>query len=154
MEARIYSFALPQRTKEDLMNLSRRAFARVAGAGAAAAVLPSIAVLRPLLAAKSPTSDIVRLSANENPYGPSAAALEAMRLAFAQAWRYPDEAQDALLETIAKLHSVSRDQVLLGDGSSEILKLAAASFTGPSRKVVMASPTFEALGNYARTAGA
>src|SRR6266550_3487326 len=112
MEARIYSFALPQRTKEDLMNLYRRAFARVAGAGAgaAAAVLPSIAVLRPLLAAKSVTSDIVRLSANENPYGPSAAALEAMRLAFAQAWRYPDEAQDELLETIAKLHSVSRDQ--------------------------------------------
>ena len=136
------------------MNLSRRAFARVAGAGAAAAVLPSLAALRPLLAAKSSTSDIVRLSANENPYGPSAAALEAMRLAFTQAWRYPDEAQDALIETLAKLHSVSRDQVLLGDGSSEILKLAAASFTGPSRTLVMASPTFEAIGNYARTAGA
>lgn len=136
------------------MNLSRRAFARVAGAGAAAAVLPPLAFARPLLAAASSTNGIVRLSANENPYGPSASALEAMRAAFAQAWRYPDEAQDALLETIAKLHSVSRDQVLLGDGSSEILKLAAASFTGPSRKVVMASPTFEALGNYARTAGA
>lgn len=136
------------------MNLSRRAFARVAGAGAATAVLPSIAALRPLLAAKSAVSDIVRLSANENPYGPSAAALEAMRLAFAQAWRYPDEAQDELLDTIAKLHSVSRDQVLLGDGSSEILKLAAASFTGPSRKLVMAAPTFEALGTYARAAGA
>jgi histidinol-phosphate aminotransferase len=136
------------------MNLSRRAFARVAGAGAAAAVLPSIAVLRPLLAAKNATSAIVRLSANENPYGPSASAFEAMRLAFAQAWRYPDEAQDALLETIAKLHSVSSDQVLLGDGSSEILKLAAASFTGPSRKLVMAAPTFEAIGTYARAAGA
>src|SRR3954468_10110362 len=110
------------------MNLSRRAFARVAGAGAASAVLPSIAVLRPLLAAKSATNEIVRLSANENPYGPSASGLEAMRLPFAPAWRYPDEAQDELLETIAKLHSVSRDQVLLGDGSSEILKLAAASF--------------------------
>jgi len=136
------------------MNLSRRAFARVAGAGAAAAVLPSISALRPLLAVKSATSDIVRLSANENPYGPSAAALDAMRAAFAQAWRYPDEAQEELLDTIAKLHSVSRDQVLLGDGSSEILKLAAAAFTGPTRKLVMAAPTFEAIGTYARAAGA
>src|SRR5437763_540965 len=131
-----------------MMNLSRRGFTRVDGGGAAAAVLPSISALQPLLAAQNATSDIVRLSANENPYGPSAAALEAMHAASAQAWRYPDEAQDALLETIAKLHSVSRDQVLLGDGSSEILKLAAASFTGPSRKLVMAAPTFEALGTY------
>jgi histidinol-phosphate aminotransferase len=136
------------------MNLSRRAFARVAGAGAAAALLPPLAAMKPLFAATTPTSEVVRLSANENPYGPSAAALQAMRDAFAQAWRYPDEAQDALIDTIAKLHSVSRDQVLLGDGSSEILKLAAASYTGPSRKLVMASPTFEAIGNYARVAGA
>lgn len=136
------------------MNLSRRAFARVAGAGAAAAVLPPLALVKPLFAAPSPKSDIVRLSANENPYGPSSAAIEAMREAFAQAWRYPDETQDALIEMIAKSHSVAHDQVLLGDGSSEILKLAATSFTGPSRKLVMASPTFEAIGNYARTSGA
>jgi histidinol-phosphate aminotransferase len=77
-----------------------------------------------------------------------------MREAFAKAWRYPDEAQDALIDAIANSHSVSRDQVLLGAGSSEILKLAAVSFTGPSRKLVMASPTFEALGTYARAGGA
>jgi len=136
------------------MNLSRRAFARVVGAGAAAAVLPPLVSVKPLLAATPPASDIVRLSANENPYGPSAAAIEAMKAAFAKAWRYPDESQDELIDTIAKSHSVSRDQVLLGDGSSEILKLAAVCYTGPSRKVVMASPTFEAIGTYAKAAGA
>jgi len=136
------------------MNLSRRAFARVVGAGAAAAVLPPLISVKPLFAAPAPASDLIRLSANENPYGPSAAAIEAMKEAFAKVWRYPDESQDALIEAIARLHSVSRDQVLLGDGSSEILKLAAACFTGPSRKVVMASPTFEAIGNYGRAAGA
>ncbi|HXH40295.1 MAG TPA: aminotransferase class I/II-fold pyridoxal phosphate-dependent enzyme [Thermoanaerobaculia bacterium] len=136
------------------MNLSRRAFARVIGAGAAAAVLPPLVTPRPLFAATPPASGGVRLSSNENPYGPSAAALDAMRDAFAKAWRYPDETQDGLIEAIAKSHAVSRDQVLLGDGSSEILKLAAAAFTGPSRKLVMAAPTFEAIGAYARTAGA
>ena len=50
--------------------------------------------------------------------------------------------------------TVERDQVLLGAGSSEILKLAAVSFTGASRKLVMATPTFEAIGTYARAGGA
>lgn len=136
------------------MNLSRRAFARVVGASAVAAVLPPLAAVKPLFAATTPPSDGVRLSANENPYGPSPAAIEAMRDAFARAWRYPDESQDDLINAIAKSHAVSRDQVLLGDGSSEILKLAAVSFTGPSRKLVMAAPTFEAIGAYARTSGA
>lgn len=137
------------------MNLSRRAFARVAGAGAAAAVFSPLVSVKPLLAAPAASAGgEVRLSANENPFGPSTAALEAMRDAFAQAWRYPDEAQEALTAAIAKAHSVAHDQVLLGDGSSEILKVSAAAFTGPSRKLVMASPTFEAIGFSARTAGA
>ena len=43
--------------------------------------------------------------------------------------------------------------MLLGNGSSEILKLCAAAFTGPGRPVVMAAPTFEAIGRYTRAAG-
>ncbi|MGH9420253.1 MAG: pyridoxal phosphate-dependent aminotransferase, partial [Thermoanaerobaculia bacterium] len=136
------------------MNLSRRAFARLAGAGVAAATLPPLALVKPLRAATSPKSEIIRISSNENPYGPSSAALDAMKDAFSKAWRYPDETQDELIDTIAKSHSVAHGQVLLGDGSSEILKLAAVSFTGSSRKIVVASPTFEAIGNYARIAGA
>jgi histidinol-phosphate aminotransferase len=137
------------------MNLSRRAFARAAGAGAAAAVFSPLVSVKPLFAVPPPTvKGGIRLSANENPYGPSPAALDAMREAFAKAWRYPDEAQDALVETIAKSHSVAHDQVLLGDGSSEILKIAAAAFTSPTRKLVMAAPTFEAIGTAARLTGA
>jgi histidinol-phosphate aminotransferase len=68
--------------------------------------------------------------------------------------RYPDDPVDELIATIAKLHDVSPGQVILGDGSSEILKLTAAAFAGPSRRVVMADPTFEAIGSYARAAGA
>ncbi|MEA2238388.1 MAG: histidinol-phosphate aminotransferase [Thermoanaerobaculia bacterium] len=137
------------------MNLSRRAFARAAGAGAAAAVFSPLVFARPLFAVPTaPATGEIRLSANENPYGPSPAALDAMRDALAKTWRYPDESQDALVETIARSHSVSPDQVLLGDGSSEILKLSAAALTGPTRKLVMAAPTFEAIGTGARVAGA
>jgi len=126
--------------------LSRRTFGRLVGTGVLAAALP------PIRLHAAPAS--VRLSANENPYGPSASALDAMRDSMRLAWRYPDEAADALVETIARLHNVSADQIILGDGSSEILKLAAAAFSSPSRKVVMADPTFEAIGAYGRAAGA
>lgn len=129
------------------MDLSRRDAARLL---AFAAVAPK------LLAQPAPRSrgTGVRLSANENPYGPPVSAVGAMREALAVGFRYPDEATDELISTIAEINSVSPDQVILGDGSSEILKLTAAAFSNPSRKVVIADPTFEAIGAYARAAGA
>jgi histidinol-phosphate aminotransferase len=130
--------------------LSRRSFAQLVTAGAAAAALP----VPPLLAAVPAPESVVRLSANENPYGPSAAALQAVRDALPLAWRYPDEAAEELADAIAAHHSVPVDHVLVGDGSSEILKLAALAFSGSGRRVAMAVPTFEALAIYARAAHA
>lgn len=134
-------------------SLSRRGFVQILGAGAAAA---AVRPLWPAALAQLPATatGVVRLSSNENPYGPPAAALNAIRRAFDQVWRYPDEAADALVAELAKLHAVPGDHILLGNGSSEILRLAAAAFTGPGKPVVMADPTFEAVGRYARTAGA
>ena len=70
------------------------------------------ATFRPLLAATLPPSPpargIVRLSANENPYGPFPAALRAMREALSLAWRYPDEAVGELVADLAALHGVPK----------------------------------------------
>ncbi len=132
--------------------LSRRDLGRLLGIGAVAATLPPLFTQNP--APRRSRRGGIRLSANENPYGPSASAASAMRDAMRLVNRYPDDAQDELVATIAKLHDVSADHVILGDGSSEILKLTAAAFSGPTRKVVMADPTFEAIGAYAGAAGA
>ncbi len=132
--------------------LSRRDFGWLVGTGLAATALPPLLAQNPPAASSSGVG--VRLSANENPYGPAASALTAMHDAMRQANRYPDEAAEALVATIAKLHNVSTEQVILGDGSSEILKLTAAAFCSPTRKLVIADPTFEAIGYYARAAGA
>lgn len=139
--------------------LTRRGFTQLLGFGAASAALRPAMALESLKLAQAPetlakATGIVRLSSNENPYGPSPAAFEAMREAFGLAWRYPDEAGDALVAELAKLHGVGEDQILLGAGSSQILKIAAAAFTGPGRSLVMAEPTFEAIGRYAQAAGA
>jgi len=132
--------------------LSRRDFGRFLGVGTVAATLPPLFAQNP--PAPRSRGEGVRLSANENPYGPSPRAAAAMRDALRVVNRYPDDPVDELIATIAKLHQVSADQVVLGDGSSEILKLTAATFCGPTRKVVIADPTFEAIGAYARAGGA
>ncbi|MGB9475695.1 MAG: aminotransferase class I/II-fold pyridoxal phosphate-dependent enzyme [Candidatus Udaeobacter sp.] len=132
------------------MSISRRKFAQLLGAGAAAAVVrPQFSFAKPTQStATSLTAggNIVRLSANENPYGPSPKGLQAMTDSFGLACRYPDDHNNVLIDKLAKLNGVNRDQILLGDGSGEILKLCAETYTGPQNgKLVAADPTFEAI---------
>ena len=138
-------------------SISRRHFAHLLGIGAAAAIVrPRISIAKesPTVPAPAATG-VVRLSANENPFGPSAKAHEAMKNAHGVCNRYPDAANDVLIDKIAEINSISRDQIALGDGSSEILKLCAETFTGPTEgKLVVADPTFEAILEYSKACGA
>ncbi|MFN2499771.1 MAG: histidinol-phosphate transaminase [Pyrinomonadaceae bacterium] len=136
-------------------SLSRRGFAKVLGASAAYAALnPSFASSTASLGLVATASPLVRLSSNENPYGPSPMAIKAMMNAFALAWRYPDEHEGLLIDALAKLNGVSSSQILVGNGSGEILKVSAAAFTGAGKKVVVPHPTFEAILAHAAVAGA
>jgi histidinol-phosphate aminotransferase len=140
-------------------SISRRKFAQLLGAGAAAAVVrPRLSFAKPTQStATSLTAggNIVRLSANENPYGPCPKALQAITESFGLACRYPDEHNNVLIDKLAKLNNVDRSEILLGDGSGEILKLCAETFTGPQNgKLVAADPTFEAILSNASANGA
>ena len=96
----------------------------------------------------------IRLNRNENPYGPSAAVLAAMREAPpAAASRYPDVEAEELRRKIADLHRVAPEQVVLGCGSGEILRAAIDAFVGPKKRLVTALPTFESIDGWARRAG-
>jgi len=138
--------------------LSRRSFSKLMGAGAAYAALaqPEVKGSWRSLIPGVPASagNIVRLSSNENPYGPSASALKAMTDGFTLAWRYPDEYADMLADELARMNNVPVEQILLGDGSGEILKLSAAAFTSREKKLVVANPTFEAIARHASVASA
>src|ERR1044072_1882465 len=140
------------------ISISRRDFARLLGVGAAAALVrPPLAFGKQTQSVSTTLAegDIVRLSANENPYGPSPKAFQAITDSFAVACRYPDEHNNVLIDKLAKLNGVNHDQILLGDGSGEILKLCAETFTGPQNgKLVAADPTFEAILNNATANGA
>ena len=137
------------------ISISRRKFAQLLGAGAACGIVKPAFSLAVEPALRSTSTSAVRLSSNENPYGPSPKAFKAMADAFDLACRYPDEQNDLLIDALAKLNGVNHDQILLGDGSSEILQLCADTFTGPTRgKLVAADPTFEAILNNAGINGA
>ena len=138
------------------MLLSRRRFFRMAGAASALTTLPLRAeVLGSLGTMPAATVDFpVRLDSNENPYGPSPKVLAAMRSAVSTANRYPRHEYAGLVEHIAASHKVQPEQVLLGCGSSEILRVASVALLGPGKKFVQAAPTFETAEHYAKLAGA
>jgi histidinol-phosphate aminotransferase len=141
------------------ITISRRKFAQLLGIGAAAAVVrPPLSFAKPTQPIATPLTEggnIIRLSANENPYGPCPKALQAITESFGLACRYPDEHNNVLIDKVATLNNVDRNEILLGDGSGEILKLCAETFTRPQNgKLVAADPTFEAILKNASANGA
>jgi histidinol-phosphate aminotransferase len=139
------------------MPLSRRHFLRrvPAGVAAGAVLIPTLSEAAASAAANAlATSEPILLNSNENPYGPFPSVQAAMEAALRRANRYPDHQYRELVNRIASYNSVAPEQVILGIGSTEILKMAADAFTGPDRPLILADPTFEAIAWYAEKNGA
>jgi histidinol-phosphate aminotransferase len=94
----------------------------------------------------------VRLSSNENPLGPGAAALRAIQRATTYAGRYPFNAApstDDFIAVVAKRNRLNPENVAIGAGSAEILDCAVRAFAR-GRGLVTADPTFERPATVAR----
>jgi histidinol-phosphate aminotransferase len=148
------------------MPLSRRNLLRNLGAGAivgAAAPalrgLPLAPAMEAALWGNSSPEGVataagpVLLYRNENPYGPSKEVLAVLRESASAGHRYPRTEYDTLIDKLAALHKVKREQIVLGCGSGEILCMAAMAFLGPGKKLVFPAPTFPALGKLAKDSG-
>jgi histidinol-phosphate aminotransferase len=85
---------------------------------------------------------VIKLASNENPMGPSPKALAALSEGTATLHRYPDGGAFRLREALADRWKVTPDQVILGNGSDEILGLLARTFLSPGDEAVMADQTF------------
>jgi histidinol-phosphate aminotransferase len=90
---------------------------------------------------------------NENPLGPGDKAIAAMRAKLTErgvpAARYTSLSPN-LAEALAAKHGVKRENILVGCGSTQILRTATFAFTGPERGLVGGSPTYEECGDVAR----
>ncbi len=87
-------------------------------------------------------SDIIKLASNENPLGPSPKAVQAMRDALDRAHFYPDGGGWALRSAIAEKLDLQRENVVLGNGSNEIIEFIGHAFLRPGDDVVTAKHAF------------
>jgi histidinol-phosphate aminotransferase len=113
-------------------------------------VLPSVETLSPYeggkpieeLARELGVTDAVKLASNENALGPSPRAIEAARGLLESAHLYPDGAAFRLRERLAETHGVSMDEVIVGNGSNELLDLFVKTFATREHHLVFAEPSF------------
>ena len=125
--------------------------------------------LRPELAALSPynagltTEEVARrpgvvrvakLGSNENPLGPAPAVQQALEASLQRIAVYPDPSGRALLARLAARHDVSDDQLILGNGSEDLLAVLARAVLRPGDQVVTLYPSFPLHEDYARLMGA
>ena len=87
-------------------------------------------------------ADIIKLASNENPLGPSPLAKEAMREAIEKAHIYPDGGGYRLRHAIAGRQGVEMENVVLGNGSNEIIELLCHSFLNPGAELIAAEHAF------------
>jgi histidinol-phosphate aminotransferase len=85
---------------------------------------------------------IVKLSSNENPLGPSPAAIQVVESMLSELHRYPDSKALALRDAIAAKEGLARDNVIFGAGSSEIMSFIIRAFSDPGDEIVCMDPSF------------
>jgi histidinol-phosphate aminotransferase len=136
----------------DLPRLTRRS----ALLGAAALLAPlSRGTADAAPGAPKATPGPILLNGNENPYGPSPAARQAILASAGNAPRYADASIKALVEQLAAHEGVPAAQIAIGSGSGELLRMAGllASTTAPGGEIVASRPTYEELPEFAERLG-
>lgn len=100
---------------------------------------PWIMDIAPYVPGKSKTDDgrkAIKLSSNENPLGTSDKARAAFATAANSLERYPDASAVELREALAELHGLDAARIIYGNGSDEVLHLAAGAFAGPGDEII------------------
>jgi histidinol-phosphate aminotransferase len=137
------------------MQFSRRSFCQLfsmaTGLKFANLVRPTTGFVGAPLAA---TDGFLHLDRNENAYGPAPKVITAIMSSTGKASRYSRSEAESLTDSIARFHGVHRDRVLLGAGSTDVLRMASQAFLSPKRSLIVADPTYGAPEYYARFSGA
>ena len=99
-------------------------------------------------------ASIVKLASNENPLGIGEKTREAMQRALADIARYPDGNGFELKDALCRRYGVAIDQIVLGNGSNDVLEMVAGAFLGPEREAVFAQHAFAVYPLATQAAGA
>ena len=99
-------------------------------------------------------ADSIKLASNENPLGPSPRAMEAIAREMAKVHRYPDDSAHLLLTKLAAKLGVRPEQIVLGNGSDDILGLLGRALLQPDDEVIIPTPSFLVYAIVTQSAGA
>lgn len=138
------------------MTLSRRRFVQTLGVGAAGAWIGSRGREASLFSLEQPVSaaeKMIILSSNENPLGPGQAVLNAVKGSYGKAGRYPFATANDVAKAIAERQKVKLENVLLGTGSTQILRTCTQVFTSKEHGLATALPAYEECSQYAELIG-
>jgi histidinol-phosphate aminotransferase len=107
-------------------------------------VRPAVAAMQGYVPGEQPQGRrYVKLNTNENPYPPSPRVLEAMRAAVGEDLRlYPDPVANRLRDEAARVYGFERDNVLIGNGSDDLLALIMRACVGEGDRVVYPHPSY------------
>ncbi len=86
--------------------------------------------------------DVIKLASNENPLPPSDRVQKAIAVALTQLNRYPDGSGYYLRHALARRHGVAPEQIILGNGSNELIELIVRAFLRPGEEAVIPHPSF------------
>ena len=106
------------------------------------------------LAAELGLPELIRLSANENPLGPSPRVVAAIAREASRVHLYPDGGSTALREALGRHLGVPPEQIIAGNGADELLSLLGAAALEAGDEVVLPHPSFEPYTTVAQLAGA
>jgi histidinol-phosphate aminotransferase len=140
------------------MSFTRRAMVKTLGLGGAAVLAARRDAWAGLVegAASAPPARPLLLHNNENPLGPGAAALDALREALGQggpAGRYVFDRLEDLQKALAEKFGAKPENIVTGCGSTQILRAAVQMFTSPTRPLVAGQLTYEECAGYAELIG-
>ena len=99
-------------------------------------------------------AEVLKLSSNENPHGPSPRAIEAFRAAAGELHRYPSTDHRALREAIGEVHGLDPDRIICGVGSDEVLQMVAQAYAGSGDEVILTEHGFSMYPILAKMVGA
>ncbi|MEM3018343.1 MAG: histidinol-phosphate transaminase, partial [Candidatus Bathyarchaeia archaeon] len=96
---------------------------------------------------------VIKLASNENPFGPSPKALEALKSAIYNVHRYPDDGCFSLRKKLAERLNVKGENLIFGNGSDELIILAIRAFLDRGEEAILAEPTYLLYRIAAKAAG-
>ncbi len=98
-------------------------------------------------------TDIIKLASNENPFGPSPKAVDAIKNSLINLHRYPDGSSFYLKEAISTHLGVNREEIVIGNGSNELIEFAVKAVACPGFEVISSFPSFLMYSKFVQVSG-